>query len=451
MSVGTDSRSATRSELAVHGVRVDAPVRRSRTARARATTGTCSSTVPTPRCPSTPTAPTGAGRPGLARRRPTPGCPSKPVRRPRFYDLTTADGDAVRADRPAARRGRAGHHRRPDLHPVRRGRPLPVLHDRGVAALRRHDRGQDPGPARRGRRGGGPARRRAADGDDHRHHHRPGPRRPQPGPLGAGGPRRGAGPADPGADRAAGRPVGDRRSSRARAPPRSASTSSRWTTRSAAGGCRARPLSDGRVRGRLGRGGPSVRPQPGLHVPARRSRRGPGRTGRGRGAVDRAWRVSVRRAVPADAGHTGRGRRGQTAAARGCPGRHRAGGRAAERGRDARRRPGGGLRGLWCVQRAVGGRRHEYAHGPDHRCSARGGRPCAPGSIRRAGFPDRAGRRRGELAAYRALRRQAFVERAGSVRPTRPRRARRRSAHDRPGGSRCRRHGDRRGAARPGR
>ena len=58
--------------------------------------------------------------------------------------------------------------------------------------------------------------------------------------------------------------------------------------------------ADGRVRSRVGRGGPRLRPQPGFHLPAGRSRRGPGRAGRGRRAADRpracipSWSRSAR-------------------------------------------------------------------------------------------------------------------------------------------------------------
>ena len=80
-----------------------------------------------------------ARRPGARTRRRAcgdTGLRLEPVRRPRFYDLSTADGDPLQQDRPAARPRRAGHHRRADLHPLRGGPALPVLLDRGVAARR---------------------------------------------------------------------------------------------------------------------------------------------------------------------------------------------------------------------------------------------------------------------------------------------------------------------------
>lgn len=76
VSVGTDTTSTavdvrimTRAELALHGVALTRPCG-GRTARGPATTDTSSSTVPTPRCPATPTAPTpyGTARCGWERR-----------------------------------------------------------------------------------------------------------------------------------------------------------------------------------------------------------------------------------------------------------------------------------------------------------------------------------------------------------------------------------------------
>ena len=64
---------------------------------------------------------------------------------------------------------------------------------------------------------------------------------PAPRPLRARRAGGGAGPADPGADRAAGGPAVDPGTCTTRARARSGSTSSRWTTRSGAGGCRASP------------------------------------------------------------------------------------------------------------------------------------------------------------------------------------------------------------------
>ena len=105
------------------------------------------------------------------------------VARPRFYDLTTADGISVREDRPPAFRERPRHHRRADLLSVRGGHALPVLRHRGVARGWRDDRGEDAGDARRGRAGRGRTRRHHPDGDDHRHFNRPRPGRHPPCPL----------------------------------------------------------------------------------------------------------------------------------------------------------------------------------------------------------------------------------------------------------------------------
>ncbi len=115
-----------------------------------------------------------------------------------------------------------------------------------------------------------------------------------------------------------------------------------------------------RVRGRLGRGGARVRPQPGLDLPAGRPRRGPRRAGRGRAAA-RSTAASTRSSCPYPAAG-GHARRRPTASAAPDAGRagrrHRAGGRAAcARAGHARRRPGRRLRGLRGVQRAAGGRR----------------------------------------------------------------------------------------------
>ena len=131
----------------------------------------------------------------------------EPIERPRFYDLQTADGIAVRAARPPARPPRARDDRRADLHSLPGGHALPLLHDRGVAEAR--------------------ARRRRSSSP------RSSPRSPQAAVRLDGvqqlvmttgtsnGPDRGArhlvrcveavqerraGPADPGADRAAARP-----------------------------------------------------------------------------------------------------------------------------------------------------------------------------------------------------------------------------------------------------
>ena len=114
------------------------------------------------------------------------GSPSAGAR-PKFYDLTTADGVPYEKIAPPARPGRAGHHGGADVHPLRRGPAVPLLRHRGVAARGRDRRGQDPGPAGRGRGGGGPAGRRPADGDDHRHHVRGRPGRPASGPVRARG------------------------------------------------------------------------------------------------------------------------------------------------------------------------------------------------------------------------------------------------------------------------
>ena len=91
------------------------------------------------------------------------------IERPRFYDLPTADGVAYEKLARLHGRQRAGHHRRTDVHPLRRRPALPVLLDRGVAAVGRDDRGQAARRAGRGRRGRGPPRRRHADGDDDGH------------------------------------------------------------------------------------------------------------------------------------------------------------------------------------------------------------------------------------------------------------------------------------------
>ena len=57
------------------------------------------------------------------------------------------------------------------------------------------------------------------------------------------------------------------------------------------------------------RGGARVRPQPGLDLPADRPGRGPGRAGGGRRAADRDGRLPVRRAVPSAGRHARRARR----------------------------------------------------------------------------------------------------------------------------------------------
>ena len=113
--------AACASDLAVHGVRVRRPRAPRAAAPGRPTTGTCCSAASATALP-------------MRRRRSKyrvrdgrlllDGADLGPRRRagatgPAFYDLTTADGVAVREDRPPARRGRAGHDGRADLHPLR--------------------------------------------------------------------------------------------------------------------------------------------------------------------------------------------------------------------------------------------------------------------------------------------------------------------------------------------
>ena len=295
-------------DLALRGVRADTPVRR-RTGAGPSDDGHLvvdGANAALPRQPGQPLR--GARRAAVSRGEDGPGPAGRP--RPAAQVLRPDHGRRrpVRADRPAARRGRAGHHRRADLHPVRRGPALPVLHDRGVAARRQRRSPPRPRPSW--------------------------PRSPRPRCAWTAspqmvmttgtttGPDRGARhlvrcvravlAAVPGLPiQVQIEPPGDL--ARARRPARGGRHRDRHPRRVAGrrgrggAGCRARasvPMAeyeaawDEAVRG--------LRPQPGLHLPADRPRRGPGRAGRGRGAADRPRRLPVRGPVPADDRHAGR-------------------------------------------------------------------------------------------------------------------------------------------------
>ena len=124
--------------------------------------------------PINPAAPTGARR-ALVRTGPDGGVTDlgvevATVARPAFYDLTTADGvpyeqiarlhgDDVLATTVVQTCIRYGEQDRCRFCTIEESLRTGAT----IAA-------KTPDPARRGRRGRGPARRRAADGDDHRHH-----------------------------------------------------------------------------------------------------------------------------------------------------------------------------------------------------------------------------------------------------------------------------------------
>ncbi|GAA0957115.1 MSMEG_0568 family radical SAM protein [Kribbella koreensis] len=91
MSVGTDEALAARAEMAVYGVQVDAPVRRSKGAGpsddGHLVVDGANATLPIVADSPYQVRDGGVYRNGLSL-----GLSVEPVRRPRFYDLTTADG-----------------------------------------------------------------------------------------------------------------------------------------------------------------------------------------------------------------------------------------------------------------------------------------------------------------------------------------------------------------------
>ena len=178
-------------------------------ARDRATTGTCCSTARATPCRSAPTARASIrGGTLLLDGVVVEDVAVEPVPRPRFYDLHDRRRRSLRAARPAARRRRARHDGRADVHPLRRRRDrcrfcaIEESLDAGATTRSRRRPSSPRSPRRRSGLDGVDA-----DGHDDRHvaHGRD---------RGAshlarcvrGGQRGGAGPADPGADRAARRP-----------------------------------------------------------------------------------------------------------------------------------------------------------------------------------------------------------------------------------------------------
>ena len=279
-------------------------------ARARATTGTSCSTVSARPSRSTPAARTRSAAASCSSTAPTPAWASRPWRRPRFYDLDDRRRRLLREDRPAALRQRPRHHRRADLRPLRRGRALPLLRDRGVARRRaRRSR------SRRRRRS--PRSRKAA-------HELDGITQMVMTTGTSNGRDRGAThlarcvravrevlpdlpiqvQCEPPGDL---RPIPDLYDAGARSIGIHVESLDddgrlRWMPGKGVG-------ADGRVPRRLGRGRPRLRLEPGLDLPPRRPRRGPRRAGRRVRGAHRDGRLPLRRAVPAAGRHPGHRRR----------------------------------------------------------------------------------------------------------------------------------------------
>ena len=205
-----------------------------------------------------------------------------------------------------------------------------------------------------------------------------------------------------------------------------------------AAGCPARRPSRRRATTPPGDGRSALRPQPGLDLPAGRSRRGPGRAGRRGDPPDRHGRLPVRRPLSPAAGHArARGRRAGAGSGR-AHGRHapRRRRRCGPPGCAARTRarvvppaaPAGAADGgrLGGGRRVPGGRGARVTTSRDRRRHRR-----TPAASRRLPAPAPAGVRRG----------------AGAVRRPRPRRVRRRR---RDAGARRRRRRRRRASAASG-
>ncbi len=71
----------------------------------------------------------------------------EPIERPRFYDLTTADGVAVRGARAAARHERARHDRRADVHPLHAASPRAAASARSRSRCARARRRRSSAPS----------------------------------------------------------------------------------------------------------------------------------------------------------------------------------------------------------------------------------------------------------------------------------------------------------------